>query len=139
MNRNVLQFQLVDDEARLISRQDDLEKKLINVQLRGLSLVDTLEILLVHNEREADLMKKEFNMSDKRFYWIKIQTLAKKQSWSQLMEFARKSTSPIGYEPFLDVCLRSNKTDEARRYADRTMFSSKIDDERLPFMFAKVQ
>ena len=132
-------MQLVDDEARLITRQDELEKKLLNVQLKGLSLVETLETLLVASEREADLLKKEFNMPDKRYYWIKIQAFAKKQSWTQLMEFGRKAHSPIGYEPFLDVCLRANRADEARRYVDRTMFSSKIDDERLPFMFAKVQ
>jgi hypothetical protein len=39
----------------------------------------------------------------------------------------------------VDVCIRSEKRDEARRFVDRSIYSSKLDDERLPFMFAKVQ
>lgn len=63
-----------------------------------------METLLIYNEREADLLKKEFNMPDKRYYWIKIQGYAKRQAWAQLMEFGRKGSSPIGYEvmfPFI--------------------------------------
>ncbi|CAF5027304.1 unnamed protein product, partial [Rotaria sp. Silwood1] len=128
-----------DDEARLIAKQDELEKKLYNVQLKGLSLVDTLEILLINFEKDADTLRKDFNVNDKRYWWIKIQAYAKKNAWTQLLEFGKKPTSPIGYEPFVDVCIRSQKLDEARRFADRSIYSSKLDDERLPFIFAKVQ
>lgn len=43
------------------------------------------------------------------------------------------------FQPFIDVCIRYQKLDEARRFADRSIYSSKLDDERLPFMYAKVQ
>ncbi|CAF3637043.1 unnamed protein product [Rotaria sp. Silwood1] len=137
--KNETVAQLVDDEARLIAKQDELEKKLYNVQLKGLSLVDTLEILLINFEKDADTLRKDFNVNDKRYWWIKIQAYAKKNAWTQLLEFGKKPTSPIGYEPFVDVCIRSQKLDEARRFADRSIYSSKLDDERLPFIFAKVQ
>jgi vacuolar protein sorting-associated protein 16 len=89
---------LIDDDARLIAKQDEIEKKLISVQLKGLSLVNTLEYILPYNERDADQLRKEFNITDKRYYWIKIQAYAKKQYWTQLVELGKKSTSPIGYE-----------------------------------------
>ncbi|CAF1318391.1 unnamed protein product [Rotaria sordida] len=137
--KNETVAQLVDDEARLIVKQDELEKKLYNVQLKGLSLVDTLEILLINFEKDADILRKDFSVSDKRYWWIKIQAYAKKHAWTQLLEFGKKPTSPIGYEPFIDVCVRSNRLDEARRFVDRSIYSSKLDDDRLPFMYAKVQ
>lgn len=83
---------------RLISRQDDLEKKLFNIHLKGLSLLDTLEILLINSEKDAESLKKDFSISDKRYWWVKIQAYAKKNAWTQLLEFGRKPTSPIGYE-----------------------------------------
>lgn len=93
-----MSLQLVDEEMRLITRQDDLEKKLLNVQLKGLSLVNTLETLLLHSEKDADTLKKEFGLPDKRYWWIKIQAYAKKNAWAQLADFGRKPSSPIGYE-----------------------------------------
>lgn len=89
---------LVDDEARLITRQDELERKLYNVQLKGLSLLDTLDVLLVNFEKDAEILKKDFGISDKRYWWVKIQAYAKKNAWTQLLEFGKKPTSPIGYE-----------------------------------------
>lgn len=137
--KNDVATQLIDDEIRLIARQEELEKKLFNVQLKGLSLLDTLEVLLLNYEKDAETFKKDFYINDKRFWWVKIQAYAKKNAWTHLLEFGKKPTSPIGYEPFIDVCIRANKPDEARRFADRAIYSSKIDDKRLPYMFAKVQ
>jgi len=117
----------------------NLKKKLFNLQLKGLSLVDTLEALLINFEKDADILRKDFNINDKRYWWIKIQAYAKKNAWTQLLEFGKKPVSPIGYEPFVDVCIRYNKLDEARRFADRTVYTSKLDEERLPFIYAKVQ
>ncbi|CAF4731166.1 unnamed protein product, partial [Rotaria magnacalcarata] len=65
---------------------------------------------------------------------IKIQAYAKKNAWVQLLEFGKKPPSPIGYEPFIDVCIRSQRLDEARRFLDRSIYSLKLDEERLPFM-----
>ncbi|UJR14874.1 hypothetical protein I4U23_001859 [Adineta vaga] len=131
--------QLTEEEARLISKQDELEKKLFTVQLKGLSLVDTLETLIIQYEKDADILRKEFNMNDKRYWWIKIQAYAKKNAWVQLLEFGKKQTSPIGYEPFIDVCIRYKRFDEARRFLDRSIYSLKLDEKRLPFMYAKIQ
>lgn len=88
----------MDDEARLITRQDELERKLYNVQLKGLSLLDTLDVLLVNFEKDAEILKKDFGINDKRYWWVKIQAYAKKNAWTQLLEFGKKPTSPIGYE-----------------------------------------
>ncbi|CAF3094803.1 unnamed protein product, partial [Rotaria sp. Silwood2] len=67
--KNETVAQLVDDEVRLIAKQDELEKKLYNVQLKGLSLVDTLETLLINFEKDADILRKDFTISDKRYWW----------------------------------------------------------------------
>ena len=97
-SRSLIYLQLVDEEMRLISRQDDLEKKLFNVHLKGLSLLDTLELLLINSEKDAESLKKDFSIPDKRYWWVKIQAYAKKNAWTALLEFGRKPTSPIGYE-----------------------------------------
>ncbi|CAF1050154.1 unnamed protein product [Adineta ricciae] len=131
--------QLAEDEARLVSKQDELEKKLFTIQLKGLSLVDTLETLIIQYEKDADILRKDFNVPDKRYWWIKIQAYAKKNAWVQLLEFGKKQTSPIGYEPFIDVCIRYKRIDEARRFLDRSVYSLKLDEKRMPFMYAKVQ
>ncbi|CAF4719372.1 unnamed protein product [Rotaria sp. Silwood2] len=89
--KNETVAQLVDDEARLIAKQDELEKKLYNVQLKGLSLVDTLETLLINFEKDADILRKDFTISNKRYWWIKIQAYAKKNAWTQLLEFGKKT------------------------------------------------
>ncbi|CAF1582199.1 unnamed protein product, partial [Didymodactylos carnosus] len=130
---------LVDDEQRLITRQDELEKKILNSLLKGLSLCATIEQLMMNNEREAEQLKKEFNMPDKRYWWIKIQVLAKKSAWSSLADFGKKPSSPIGYEPFIDICLKYGKLEEAKRYVDKSLYSSKLDEDRVPYMYAKVQ
>jgi len=91
-------LKLTDEEARLITKQDELEKKLFNVQLKGLSLVDTLETLLINYEKDAEVLRKDFSINDKRYWWIKIQAYAKKNAWTQLLEFGKKPSSPIGYE-----------------------------------------
>lgn len=88
----------MDEEGRLISRQDDLSRKFPTVQLKGLSLLQTLEILLINSEKDAESLKKDFSIPDKRYWWVKIQAYAKKNAWPQLLEFGRKPTSPIGYE-----------------------------------------
>ncbi|CAF1279221.1 unnamed protein product, partial [Didymodactylos carnosus] len=139
-NKNELITQLIDDEQHLITRQDELEKKFLNLpSLKGLSLCETIEQLLIANEKEAEQLKKDFGISDKRYWWIKIQMLGKKGAWSILADFGKKPTSPIGYEPFIDICLKYEKPDEAKRYVDKSLYSSKIDDDRLPYMYAKVQ
>lgn len=91
-------FKLCDDEIRLLTRQEELEKKLNNVQLKNLSLVNTIEVVLTQSERDAELLKKEFNLNDERFCWIKIQTYGKQGNWPQLYDYGKRSNSPIGYE-----------------------------------------
>ena len=88
----------MDEESRLISRQDDLSRKFSTIQLKGLSLLQTLEILLINSEKDAESLKKDFSIPDKRYWWVKIQAYAKKNAWPQLLEFGRKPSSPIGYE-----------------------------------------
>lgn len=91
-------MQVIDDETRLISRQEELEKKYFNIPFKGLSLLETLEVLLLDYEREAEALKRDFAISDKRYWWVKIQAYAKKNAWPQLLEFGKKPVSPIGYE-----------------------------------------
>ena len=47
---------------------------------------------------QANKLKKEFKVPDKRFWWIKVKALAESRNWVELDRFAKSKKSPIGYE-----------------------------------------
>ena len=51
-----------------------------------------------------------------RLWWLKVNTLAETGEWEELEKLSRAKKSPIGYEPFVDVCLQYGNATEAARY-----------------------
>ena len=59
--------------ARLRRLQTDLEAETGNACFLGLSLADTLrQCISLGNHRAAGRVRAEFNISDRRFWWIKV-------------------------------------------------------------------
>ncbi|GMH32446.1 hypothetical protein BSKO_00280 [Bryopsis sp. KO-2023] len=87
----------------------------------GLSTIDTIRqcIRLGNNQRAADL-RRQFGISDKHFYWVKIRTLAEQGDWDALDDFASERRPPIGWEPFIQACVQNNAPmDRTGRFIDR--------------------
>ncbi|GIL84685.1 hypothetical protein Vretifemale_13311 [Volvox reticuliferus] len=94
----------------LLREQVKLEKETGQRLFLGLSLMDTLRtaIRLGHHRATAAL-EKQFSLTDRRFTWIKVRTLAEARDWESLEGFATElRRSPIGWEPFVEAAKKWN-------------------------------
>lgn len=110
-----------EDQIRLIARQRKLDERAKQTDsltsLVGLSLYETVDALIrLKMYKAADEVRKDFKMSEKKYYWLKINALAANADWTELHNFANQKKSPIGYEPFVDCCLNHKNKYEAQKY-----------------------
>ncbi|KAL8271684.1 hypothetical protein Esti_004397 [Eimeria stiedai] len=105
----------------LLSIQRDLEVKANTCgwlggphKFVGLSVMQTIRQLILKMEfGEADALKKTFKISDPRYWRCKIDALADGMHFEELLAFAQFRTSPIGYEPFVEACMRKGNRELA--------------------------
>ena len=120
-----------EEQIRLLNRQKKIEEKLKQTNpasLAGLSLHETVQTLLrMKMYKQADDFRKDFKMADKKYYWLKINELARQAEWTELYNFGNAKKSPINYEPFVDVCLNFKNKYEAQKYLTKIREEFKID------------
>lgn len=90
----------------------------------GKSLQDTLYRLLLSKNKRAEEIRRAFKVSDKRYCWTKIQVLGELGDWTEIEKISKKPL--IGYEPFVDVCVKHHKTYEAMKYLPKVQASNKV-------------
>ncbi|GAX81388.1 hypothetical protein CEUSTIGMA_g8819.t1 [Chlamydomonas eustigma] len=101
---HAFQSKAVSEFSLLRREQAKLERETGQHMFVGLSLIDTVRACIrLGHHRQAASLKKQFSISDKRFYWLKILTLCEEKSWEELDMFASERKSPIGWEPFLQL------------------------------------
>ncbi|XP_057194949.1 regucalcin-like [Triplophysa rosa] len=61
-----------------------------------------------------------------RFWWLKLKALAEKGDWEELEKFAKSKKSPIGYLPFVEVCIKHHNKHEASKYVSRVTPEQKV-------------
>ncbi|XP_033327025.1 vacuolar protein sorting 16 [Megalopta genalis] len=114
--RNDTNAALTEEQVKLLRYQKSLEE-MLHESVVGKPLHDTVKILLLQNELKlADKLRSEYRISDRRYWWLRIQCLAEKGMWTELEKLSKSKKSPIGYEPFIDECLKYNKDREAKKY-----------------------
>ncbi|XP_070168587.1 vacuolar protein sorting-associated protein 16 homolog [Polyergus mexicanus] len=124
--RNDTNASLTEEQIKLLKYQRSLEDTL-HESVIGKPLHDTVKILLLHNELKlADKLRSEYKIPDRRYWWLKMQCLAEQGLWSDLEKFSKSKKSPIGYEPFIDECLKYNEKLEARKYLIRVKDDLKV-------------
>eukprot|EP00873_Tetraselmis_striata_P045222 jgi/Tetstr1/465486/TSEL_010170.t1 len=125
-----------EEFARLCKMQAGLEKETGQSLFAGLSVAETLQTAIaIGNQRAAAAIRSEFKISDKRFWWIKVKTLAKTKDWDALEAFAReRKVSPIGIEPFIRAC----KEHEAPQHVLAFMISRMTDLKAKAEAYAQV-
>jgi len=74
------------------------------------------ELIQEGHMNKAQKLKSDFKVPDKRFWWIKLKALAAADKWNELDKFSKEKRSPIGCEPFVQVCLEHGRLPEARRF-----------------------
>ncbi|XP_055381224.1 vacuolar protein sorting-associated protein 16 homolog [Condylostylus longicornis] len=117
--RCTIEAELCSDTRKLMKSQQSLSENYsgYGIEFYGLTVQQTLEALFrVGDLKSAEKFKNEYKIPDKRYWWTKIQSLAEKHLWPELEKLSKSKKSPIGYEPFVEVCLQMGKKDEAEKY-----------------------
>ncbi|KAI8421023.1 hypothetical protein MSG28_008153 [Choristoneura fumiferana] len=124
--KNDLGVSICEDARKLYKQQSSLQET-YGESFVGLSLHDTVKKLLNQGEiKLADKLRSEYKMPDRRYWWLRILTLAEKNDWAELDRFSKSKKSPVGYEPFVDACLNRNNSDEALKYLPRCRDDIKV-------------
>ncbi|EHB04285.1 Vacuolar protein sorting-associated protein 16-like protein [Heterocephalus glaber] len=124
--KNEFAAKATEDQMRLLRLQRRLEDEL-GGQFLDLSLHDTVTTLIVggHNKR-AEQLSRDFRIPDKRLWWLKLTALADLEDWEELEKFSKSKKSPIGYLPFVEICMKQHNKYEAKKYASRVGPEQKV-------------
>ncbi|XP_075976244.1 vacuolar protein sorting 16 [Anticarsia gemmatalis] len=124
--KNDLGVSICEDARKLCKQQSSLQET-YGKSFVGLSLQDTVERLLDQGEvKLADKLRSEYKMPDRRYWWLRILKLAEKDDWAELDRFSKSKKSPVGYEPFVEACLKYGKNDEALKYLPKCRDEIKV-------------
>uniref|UniRef100_I3KMA4 Vacuolar protein sorting-associated protein 16 homolog n=1 Tax=Oreochromis niloticus TaxID=8128 RepID=I3KMA4_ORENI len=117
--KNEFAVKATEDEMRLLRFQRKLDDEK-GAGLLGLSLQVTMETLLsLGLHKQAEQLYKDFRVPDKRYWWLKLKSLAEKEEWDELEKFSKSKKSPIGYLAFVEVCIKCNNKYEAKKYVSK--------------------
>lgn len=120
---------MCDEALKLLRFQRDTEDKLpaTKNKLVGLSVHNTCKFLLEMNETKlAEKFRNDYKIPDKRYWWLRISSLAQQKEWIELEKFSKIKKSPVGYPPFVDVCLQNDNREEALKYLSRVSEDLKV-------------
>lgn len=121
-----VEAELTDDHRKLMKQQKSFEEKYSRT-FQALPLHDTVrELLILGDIKSAEKIKSDYRMSDKHFWYLRIEILSSHYQWEELERFSKSKKSPVGYEPFVDVCLKAKNVNEARKYIIKCRDDRKI-------------
>ncbi|XP_064428982.1 vacuolar protein sorting-associated protein 16 homolog isoform X5 [Mirounga angustirostris] len=124
--KNEFAAKATEDQMRLLRLQRRLEDEL-GGHFVDLSLHDTVTTLVLggHSKRTEQLAR-DFRIPDKRLWWLKLTALADLEDWEELEKFSKSKKSPIGYLPFVEICMKQHNKYEAKKYASRVGPEQKV-------------
>ncbi|CAH1401892.1 unnamed protein product [Nezara viridula] len=115
-----------EEQLKLLKYQRSLEEK-FKRDFVGKSLHATVKLLLSAQEvKLADKLRTEYKVPDRRYWWLRVQVLGELGDWFELEKFSKSKKSYIGYEPFLDICLKYGNRYEAQKYLPRVREELKV-------------
>ncbi|ENN73877.1 hypothetical protein YQE_09530, partial [Dendroctonus ponderosae] len=119
--RKDLYASMCEETLKLSKFQRELEEKFQSEnKFVGKSVHDTCKILLeMKDVKLAEKVKNDFKIPDKRYWFLRINTLAALKEWIELDKFAKLKKSPVGYGPFVDACWANHNKDEALKYVQK--------------------
>lgn len=121
-----VESELCDDHRKLMKQQKLMEEKYSRA-FYGLSLHDTVkELLILGDLKLAEKTRVEHKMSEKHFWYLRIEILGNNYQWEELEKFSKSKKSPVGFEPFVEVCLKGRNLNEAKKYIHKCRDDKKI-------------
>eukprot|EP01080_Neovahlkampfia_damariscottae_P002897 gene2897-4740_t len=111
---------LIQEEIDLINIQEDFDSLSSDAIYSNTSISDSIyNAILERQDKKALALKSKFSVPDKRYWWLRVKALSKCEYWDELESFAKSKKSPIGYSPFVQVCLDRNNLVEASKYVTK--------------------
>lgn len=124
--QHLFHLKATEELHKLSKDQADIERK-HSLRVTGLSLFNTILICVKNRHGKlAEQLRKDFKISDSQFWWAKLRGLAHIGDYEELERFSKQRKSPIGYEPFAEVCLRHGNRREAAKYVSRAAPENKF-------------
>ncbi|XP_065092483.1 vacuolar protein sorting-associated protein 16 homolog [Ochlerotatus camptorhynchus] len=121
-----LEVDACDETKKLMQHQKALDEK-YQKRLYGLPLHETIrQLLLLGDLKYADRLRSEFKVPERRYWWLRVSVMAQQFQWEDLEKFAKAKKSPIGYEPFVEVCLGQSNVEQAKKYLPRCSEENKF-------------
>lgn len=118
--------ELCDETRKLLKMQKEFSEK-YSRPFKNLSVCQTVTKLLQMGDlRVAEKVRNDFKVPDRKWWWLQIQVMAEQSQWEALEKFSKAKKSPIGYEPFAEVCVKHRKEKEAIKYIQRCRDDQKI-------------
>jgi hypothetical protein len=113
-----------EEQTRLLGLQAELEAEFNNRARSGeaslfvdRSVNETVHsLLLLGKMRQAEKVAAQMKVPDKRLCWIKARAFVQMQAWDQLERLATQRKSPIGMQPFVELCVEAGNSVEAAKY-----------------------
>ncbi|CAI5530446.1 unnamed protein product, partial [Closterium sp. Naga37s-1] len=86
----------------------------------GASVNDTIAACLAAgNHREAQKLKSEFKVPERRYYWLRLQALARLRDWEGLEKLFKERRPLVGLRAFVEACVEQGAVVEAAKYVGR--------------------
>uniref|UniRef100_A0A8C4QZR3 Vacuolar protein sorting-associated protein 16 homolog n=1 Tax=Eptatretus burgeri TaxID=7764 RepID=A0A8C4QZR3_EPTBU len=124
--KNDFAAKATEDQFRLLRQQKQHSQKL-GLDLLHLSLHATiLKLLRSGHVAIAERFVRDHHLPDRRWWWLKVEALAYLGDWLELEKFSKSKKSPIGYQPFVDACLKHGNRFEARKYIHKLPPEQKV-------------
>lgn len=121
-----VEAELSDDHRKLMKQQKALEEK-HGKAFYGMSLHDTVkEVLMLGDIKLAEKIRNDHKMSDKHFWFLRVNVLGSNYQWEELEKLSKSKKSPIGNEPFVEVCLKARNIIEAKKYISKCREDKRI-------------
>ncbi|KAF9172947.1 hypothetical protein BGX21_004216 [Mortierella sp. AD011] len=113
---HVFEEKAVEESIKLLQLQLQLEKEYAQ-SFTGLSISSTVyKLITINQSARASKVRESLKMPDKRFWWIKLRALVEIRDWDGVATLAKSKKSPIGYEPFVEECVKAMQFKEAAKY-----------------------
>ncbi|GJP57382.1 hypothetical protein CLOM_g16400 [Closterium sp. NIES-68] len=86
----------------------------------GASVNETIAACLAAgNNRDAQKLKSDFKVPERRYYWLRLQSLARSRDWEGLDKLSKERRPLVGLRAFVEACVEQGALLEAAKYVGR--------------------
>ncbi|CAI5531420.1 unnamed protein product [Closterium sp. Naga37s-1] len=86
----------------------------------GASVNETIAACLAAgNHREAQKLKSDFKVPERRYYWLRLESLARLRDWEGLEKLFKERRPLVGLRAFVEACVEQGAVVEAAKYVGR--------------------